>query len=159
MTSSQYAYSTVFRLSPLSQSENTHENPFIYESLEVVTYISRILDKNLSEKSFKLDINGDPEFYESGKTGLGSSSALICAIISVFFKHLEILDQRILHFACQLANSRAQKKIGSGFDISCALFGSQIYTIKSSELMKLSLDKVLPNISMSDLQAEIDSET
>mmetsp|Transcript_3920 Transcript_3920/g.3711 ORF Transcript_3920/g.3711 Transcript_3920/m.3711 type:complete len:148 (-) Transcript_3920:220-663(-) len=132
-------------------------NPFIAESLKAVSFISSIMncDYLLSSKSFLLEINADPEFYTSGKTGLGSSSALICSIISAFFKYLQISDERILHFICQLANSRAQKKIGSGFDIAAALFGSQLYTIKQSDLLKSLLNETINDISLQDLQEEI----
>jgi len=33
-----------------------------------------------------------------------------------------------LHLLCQVANSLAQNKIGSGFDISAAIFGNQVYS-------------------------------
>lgn len=37
-------------------------------------------------------------------------------------------DLAILHILCQTANAIAQNKIGSGFDISAAIFGNQVYT-------------------------------
>jgi len=36
-------------------------------------------------------------------------------------------DLHKLHALCQVHNSFIQNKIGSGFDISCAIFGSQFF--------------------------------
>ena len=32
-----------------------------------------------------------------------------------------------MHTSCQIVNAYLQNKIGSGFDIACALYGSQLY--------------------------------
>jgi phosphomevalonate kinase len=69
------------------------------------------------------------------KTGLGSSAALVSALSSSLFSwglniatfenlkpHLDLV-----HNLAQLAHCHAQGKIGSGFDISSAFFGSQLY--------------------------------
>jgi len=44
----------------------------------------------------------------------------------------------LLHILCQVANSIAQNKIGSGFDISSAIFGNQVYSrfpVKEVEIL------------------------
>ncbi|CAG9323889.1 unnamed protein product [Blepharisma stoltei] len=156
VVSNQFSYEAQFEMIPFSKVSGEW-NPFIAESLNVVSFIASIMNCGylLSSKSFLLEINADPEFYTSGKTGLGSSSALICSIISAFFNYLQISDERILHFTCQLANSRAQKKIGSGFDIAAALFGSQLYSIKESDLLKSLLNETINDITVQELQEEI----
>lgn len=75
---------------------------------------------------------------EVHKTGLGSSAALITSLVASLLVHFSVIlppsldgpasDGRILaHNAAQFAHCLAQGKIGSGFDVSSAVFGSQIY--------------------------------
>ena len=56
------------------------------------------------------------------KTGLGSSAALTVSFIACFFH-----DKEYLHGLCQIANAFVQQKVGSGFDIAAALYGSILY--------------------------------
>jgi phosphomevalonate kinase len=79
------------------------------------------------------------------KTGLGSSAAMLSALIGALLLHLGVVEVEkcdftlyskslIEHLAqCNFffesgAHCYAQGKVGSGFDISAALYGSQIYT-------------------------------
>jgi phosphomevalonate kinase len=73
------------------------------------------------------------------KTGLGSSAALITSLVSALLLHFAILTpgdfsaqvtdgKRLAHHLAQYVHCLAQGKIGSGFDVSAAVFGSQIYT-------------------------------
>ncbi|PVV03877.1 hypothetical protein BB560_001630 [Smittium megazygosporum] len=90
------------------------------------------------------------------KTGLGSSAALVTALCASLLLHFKVVskdsfkkelyvnqtfgkerqdldlsnvkrDREILDFLSQYAHCTAQGKIGSGFDISAAIFGTQIY--------------------------------
>eukprot|EP00741_Cyanophora_paradoxa_P007692 tig00001181_g7441.t1 len=79
------------------------------------------------------------------KTGLGSSAALVTALVGALLQHLGLADLpspegppagrpdahevalRLVHNVAQLAHCRAQGKIGSGFDVSAAVYGSQRY--------------------------------
>lgn len=69
------------------------------------------------------------------KTGLGSSAALVSALTACLFSwgagltNLEHFQPHLdlAHNLAQLAHCHAQGKIGSGFDISSAFFGSQLY--------------------------------
>jgi phosphomevalonate kinase len=69
------------------------------------------------------------------KTGLGSSAALISSLVAAMLSHFDICNPKSsledgLSQTARLAHvchSLAQGKIGSGFDISSAVFGSQIY--------------------------------
>ncbi|KAG2368319.1 hypothetical protein BDR07DRAFT_1457325 [Suillus spraguei] len=60
------------------------------------------------------------------KTGMGSSAALITYNRDRFC-HLEGDGRRLAHNAAQFVHCFAQGKVGSGFDVSSAVFGSQIY--------------------------------
>lgn len=73
------------------------------------------------------------------KTGLGSSAALITSLVAALLLHLSAIPQtsfdtlesegrKLAHNAAQFIHCFAQGKVGSGFDVSSATFGSQIYT-------------------------------
>ena len=73
---------------------------------------------------------------EAHKTGLGSSAALVtaltAAIISFYVptQHTRSLDTRnisLLHNLAQAAHCAAQGKVGSGFDVAAAVYGSCVY--------------------------------
>ena len=76
------------------------------------------------------------------KTGLGSSAALITSLVGAVLVHYAGLDLaggntalETVHFVAQAAHCAAQGKIGSGFDVSSATFGSQRYTRFSPEVL------------------------
>ena len=78
------------------------------------------------------------------KTGLGSSAALITSLVSSLLLHLDVIPRdsfateggtdsasegrRLAHNLSQYVHCLAQGKVGSGFDVSAAAFGSQLYT-------------------------------
>ncbi|AGO14150.1 AaceriAER354Wp [[Ashbya] aceris (nom. inval.)] len=71
---------------------------------------------------------------EVPKTGLGSSAGLVtvltAALISVFLPELDVrVDKHLelIHNLSQVAHCQAQGKVGSGFDVASAVFGSIIY--------------------------------
>ncbi|WFD00439.1 phosphomevalonate kinase [Malassezia yamatoensis] len=73
------------------------------------------------------------------KTGLGSSAAMTTSLIGALLVHLEIVDYdrnthefpleslAWIHNTGQLAHCAAQGKVGSGFDVSSSVWGSQLY--------------------------------
>ncbi|KAJ7188251.1 phosphomevalonate kinase [Mycena filopes] len=89
---------------------------------------------------------------EVHKTGLGSSAALITSLVSALLLHLAIIPpsdltqdesegRRLAHNLSQYVHCLAQGKVGSGFDVSAAVFGSHLYTrFDPSVLQKLMTD-------------------
>lgn len=70
------------------------------------------------------------------KTGLGSSAALVVAFIAAMLTHYlppKLLNigqddgRSRLHNLAQIAHCTAQGKIGSGFDVAAAVYGSCVY--------------------------------
>ena len=70
---------------------------------------------------------------------MGSSAALTTSLVGALLHALCVVDvgaigqekiigRQIVHNLAQLAHCIAQGKIGSGFDVSAAVFGSQIYS-------------------------------
>ena len=92
-----------------------------------------------------------PPFNKTGvrlpdvhKTGMGSSAALITSLVSGLLLHLNVIPadsfateggtesssdgRKLAHNLSQYIHCLAQGKVGSGFDVSAAVFGSQLYT-------------------------------
>lgn len=76
------------------------------------------------------------------KTGLGSSAALVTSLIGSILQWFGIVrlgykfneeDRRIIHNLSQIVHANAQGKIGSGFDVSSAVYGTHVYTRFSPE--------------------------
>ncbi|KAJ3735703.1 phosphomevalonate kinase [Lentinula guzmanii] len=76
---------------------------------------------------------------EVHKTGLGSSAALITSLVSGLLVHLGVIpssalledegkDRQLAHNLAQFIHCLAQGKVGSGFDVAAAVFGSHLYT-------------------------------
>ena len=90
--------------------------------------------------------NLDVPIFEAHKTGLGSSAALVTSLtaclLSSYSKDGTSLDftaessRKIIHNLAQASHCSAQGKIGSGFDIAAAVFGSCVYKRFSSDILK-----------------------
>lgn len=82
---------------------------------------------------------------EAHKTGLGSSAALVTALTAALLKHYLPGDsfslnseqgRRRLHNLAQAAHCAAQGKVGSGFDVASAVYGSCVYRRFSPSLLQ-----------------------
>ncbi|KAM7490990.1 hypothetical protein LguiA_033911 [Lonicera macranthoides] len=88
--------------------------------------------------------NGETCKPEVAKTGLGSSAAMTTAVVAALLNYLgvvnlsstsehqqqemkDISDLDVVHVIAQTAHCIAQGKVGSGFDVSSAVYGSQRY--------------------------------
>lgn len=75
------------------------------------------------------------EITKVNKTGLGSSAGLVtsltAALLSAFISDFDIEKSNLwkerVHNLAQVAHCKAQGKVGSGFDVASATFGSIIY--------------------------------
>ncbi|KAF8940917.1 Phosphomevalonate kinase [Dissophora ornata] len=85
---------------------------------------------------------------EVHKTGLGSSAALITSFVSALFIHFDDAfstqqqqensnnSKELLHNVAQFVHCLAQGKVGSGFDVSSAVWGSHTYRRFSPEVLQ-----------------------
>ncbi|XP_077237834.1 phosphomevalonate kinase, peroxisomal-like isoform X2 [Tasmannia lanceolata] len=89
-------------------------------------------------------VDGDTIKPEVSKTGLGSSAAMTTAVVAAVLHYLSVVnlplsakiqnekkmvssDLDLVHIVAQSAHCIAQGKVGSGFDVSAAVYGSQRY--------------------------------
>ncbi|CAA0838245.1 GHMP kinase family protein [Striga hermonthica] len=93
---------------------------------------------------------------EVAKTGLGSSAAMTTAVVAALLHYLGVVklsvansslpgDQAskeldLVHIIAQTAHCIAQGKVGSGFDMSSAVYGSQKYIRFSPEVLSSAQD-------------------
>lgn len=84
---------------------------------------------------------------EVHKTGLGSSAAMTTSLIAALLLHLGVAEcdnhsqltlaaKGLIHNVAQLAHCAAQGKVGSGFDVSASVWGSQLYRRYDPALIK-----------------------
>ena len=95
------------------------------------------------------------------KTGMGSSAALVTSIVGALLQFfgassLPNMDQeltisqesdhceglRIAHNLAQICHCYAQGKVGSGFDVSSAVFGSHVYTRFSKSVINNFIEDI-----------------
>lgn len=85
----------------------------------------------------------DGQKPEVAKTGLGSSAAMTTAVVAALLQYLGIVDLSsnqdvdldVVHMIAQTAHCIAQGKVGSGFDVSSAVYGSQRYVRFSPDVI------------------------
>ncbi len=87
-------------------------------------------------RPFTLTTQSDTAFSQGGgKSGLGSSAAATVAMVHAVLLHHGVNDLKNTHHAAQVAHSRAQGKVGSGYDVAACVFGSQEYERYSPALV------------------------
>ncbi|GMN40835.1 hypothetical protein TIFTF001_010063 [Ficus carica] len=93
--------------------------------------------------------NGENCKPEVAKTGLGSSAAMTTAVVAALLHYLGVVnlalfsdqnqvkdtDLDTVHIIAQTAHCVAQGKVGSGFDVSSAVYGSHRYVRFSPEVI------------------------
>ncbi|KAK6129971.1 hypothetical protein DH2020_036291 [Rehmannia glutinosa] len=96
---------------------------------------------------------------EVAKTGLGSSAAMTTAVVAALLQYLGVVnlplelnsplqgsqvpkELDVVHIIAQTAHCIAQGKVGSGFDVSSAVYGSQRYIRFSPGLLSSAQDAV-----------------
>lgn len=104
------------------------------------------------------ELNGQNVKPEVAKTGLGSSAAMTTAVVAALLNYLGVVslssssndqhqetatnDLDVVHVIAQTAHCIAQGKVGSGFDVSSAVYGSQRYVRFSPEVISSAQDAV-----------------
>ncbi|MEK6954160.1 MAG: hypothetical protein AABX01_04075 [Candidatus Micrarchaeota archaeon] len=120
-----------------------HSARFILSASEIC--LKYFIAKGLPISGFELCVENDAAFGKKGaKTGLGSSAAATAASVGAILGLFGIniasgFGMQIAHNLSQMAHSKAQGKIGSGFDIASAVYGPITYSRYSSDLVEKGL--------------------
>jgi len=92
------------------------------------------------------------------KTGLGSSAALVTSMVGAILSHFQVISLpstdtsqlRLVHNLSQFCHCCAQGKIGSGFDVAAAVYGSMQYVRFSPAILDVkahdSLSAAQPSV-------------
>ncbi|GAA6021728.1 hypothetical protein JCM11491_001395 [Sporobolomyces phaffii] len=131
-------------------------NPFVHLSLQATLQVATALSPSTKVRDLLITIVGSNDFYSQSredtkpipfaplnctirnvhKTGLGSSAAMVTSLTSSLFLHWTAPTTstsrtpettQLMHNLAQYVHSLAQGKVGSGFDVSAAVYGSQVY--------------------------------
>ncbi|KAI0022132.1 Phosphomevalonate kinase [Xylariomycetidae sp. FL0641] len=103
---------------------------------------------------------------DAHKTGLGSSAALVTSLTAALLTHYlpagafdlaSAAGQRTLHNLAQAAHCAAQGKVGSGFDVAAAVYGSCLYRRFSPSVLAAVPEAAAPGFAPA-LAAVIDDE-
>ncbi|CAD8088620.1 unnamed protein product [Paramecium sonneborni] len=119
--SEQFSQEIKYSLTQISESENIY-----FDAIQQVLFKNQIV-----KDSWYIETKPDQAFYTQNqinkitKLGLGSSACLIVSCLGQF-----INDNYYLYELAQQANMIAQQNKGSGFDISTAIYGSQLFSKK-----------------------------
>jgi phosphomevalonate kinase len=108
--------------------------------------------------SFNAEENGQNCKPEVAKTGLGSSAAMTTAVVAALLHYLGVVDLSSLskdegpvdvdmvHIIAQTAHCIAQWKVGSGFDVSSAVYGSHRYVRFSPDILSSAQVPLSPSL-------------
>ncbi|KAJ2825448.1 phosphomevalonate kinase [Coemansia erecta] len=92
------------------------------------------------------------------KTGLGSSAAMVTSLVASILVHFGVLHKhdlcepekqsgaaskglQLVHNIAQYAHCLAQGKVGSGFDVSAAVYGSHVYRRFSPTVLEAAMSE------------------
>ncbi|KAG0460580.1 hypothetical protein HPP92_020877 [Vanilla planifolia] len=126
------------------------------------------------------DLHGAPSRNykpEIAKTGLGSSAAMTTSVVAALLHYLGVVNLQptligtteweaanknlgLVHIIAQSAHCLAQGKVGSGFDISAAVYGSQCYVRFSPSVLSSAQvgGNFLPDVVSDILKGNWDHE-
>ncbi len=97
--------------------------------------ISGISLKSNNSNAFSINLNKEGKI---SKTGLGSSAAVTVATVGAILNlfNIKITEKDELQKISQLSHAIATGKLGSGFDIAAAVYGTIVYSRYSPQLIK-----------------------
>ncbi|KAF3901500.1 hypothetical protein ABW20_dc0105306 [Dactylellina cionopaga] len=161
----------------VTQVNDGDANPFI---LTTITYVLSYLSL-LSIPSTTLTILASNSYYSqptphpprfnnlavpiksANKTGLGSSAALVTSLTACLLHHFspskDVAEKHIIHNLAQTSHCAAQGKVGSGFDVAAATYGSCQYQRFRPEILSSIPDPSSSSQTfVSSLQSTVNSK-
>lgn len=154
----QFKIKKDFSIQELSNLKIEGKDKFVLNAIKACFEYLKF--KKLLIKGFKITTKSDSAFsVNNGKSGLGSSAAVTVATVKAILGLHGCTDENEIHKISQYSHSISQGKVGSGFDIASALYGTIIYSRYSpdlidlnnpSKLFKTNLDCKIKKVNLSD---------
>nr|KAJ0202411.1 hypothetical protein LSAT_V11C600326270 [Lactuca sativa] len=131
--------------------------PLTPESLASLPPFSSITLNSSSGESCKPEV---------AKTGLGSSAAMTTAVVAALLNYLGVVNLSsssgaqyqenldVVHIIAQMAHCIAQGKVGSGFDVSSAVYGSHRYVRFSPQVIS-SAQNVIRALPLEEVVSDV----
>ncbi|CAH1453291.1 unnamed protein product [Lactuca virosa] len=110
--------------------------------------------------------SGENSKPEVAKTGLGSSAAMTTAVVAALLNYLGVVNLSsysgaqyqenldVVHIIAQMAHCIAQGKVGSGFDVSSAVYGSHRYVRFSPQVIS-SAQNVIRALPLEEVVSDV----
>lgn len=143
----------IFTYFQISLSETSNIMIDIYSDAGYHSQANSVVKKNY-HKEFRYHTKS---ITEVPKTGLGSSAGLVTvlttALVSFFKPNIsvaKVADLNLIHNLAQVSHCQAQGKVGSGFDVAAATFGSILYRRFDPDLINK-----LPPINSTEYQGSL----
>ncbi|MEM4367132.1 MAG: hypothetical protein QW035_03310 [Candidatus Anstonellales archaeon] len=122
--------------------------------------VAYIKAKGLEPLALKIDVSNSPIFgSKEEKSGIGSSAAATVAIVAGIFEGngLDINTNRdAIHKVAQVSHALATNKVGSGFDVASATYGSIKYQRYPASTIDIIMDKLNENNFSSEIARIVD---
>jgi len=98
-----------------------------------------LMHKEVKVKEFRLISENDPELYvdRNTKLGFGTSATVTVATVASILALHGIDNPELVYKISKYSHYVSQGNIGSGFDISAACFGSQVYISRQEDYSDL----------------------
>jgi len=114
-----------------------NKNKIVLTAYEVASRYLRNMNIDMSNNHYVYEITNSYIFGKPGeKSGLGSSAAVTVSLISAVLETKRIRNKDIIHRLSQISHALATGKIGSGFDIATAVYGTNIYRRFDKKIME-----------------------
>mmetsp|Transcript_2068 Transcript_2068/g.4749 ORF Transcript_2068/g.4749 Transcript_2068/m.4749 type:complete len:372 (-) Transcript_2068:4380-5495(-) len=137
------------------------KNPYVQAALTTSLQAVKTLkpDLDLSGTSLKLEVSSPKVFYTGMMkiTGIGSSNALVCSIVSSILHHFDITDLATIRLICQFAHAKGAGGKYIGNETLCPILGStKHYIYNPSNYEALALEPQLTREQILTMLGEFD---
>ncbi len=149
-----------YKLSPIPSE--IHKLPSFLPCPIVEREVQRVGNGDGEDHSGGVNVKTVENIVEVNKTGLGSSAALVTSLVGALLAYFDVVSipsslsetaitdnkketdkcLKLVHNLAQICHSFAQGKIGSGFDVSAAVYGSHVYTRFDKSTITFVMDQL-----------------
>lgn len=119
---------------------NLNDPKLKFVATAIETALAYLKIRKITTTGVKIETHSDKAFVSgAGKSGLGASAAVTVATTAAALGCFEpklSKDKELVHKLSQISHSAAQGKVGSGFDVAAATYGSCKYVRFSPQIVE-----------------------